>query len=101
MEHIGNFEVTVDNEGKDTVLNVSQVVSFDFSCFKNQEVEFMVLNPYDYRWSTYILKSNINSTLNIKNYNLMKLFVQYNEEELKFAVRCWRGVSKCCYNKRW
>ena len=34
--HIGNLEVTVDNEGKDTVLNVSQVVWFDLAALKSR-----------------------------------------------------------------
>lgn len=86
--HIGDLAVTVDNEGKDTILNVSQVVWFNSSAIKSRS------GVYDINSSCIdevleVLKSNIISSYKYKKFTTYnETICQYNERRVEICSKC-------------
>lgn len=85
---IGNLAVTVDNEGKDTVLNVSQVVWFDSSAIKSRSGVYNV-DTFCIDEVLSLLKSNINSSYKYKKFTTYnETICQYNERRVEICSKC-------------
>ena len=87
---IGNFQVTVDSDGKEVVLNVSQIVYFDYK-------EKHRAGVYDPNLSTIeevleTLKNNINSYSYKKFTTYDANICQYDERRVEICSAC---VSVC------
>ena len=86
--HIGNLAVTVDNEGKDTVLNLSQVVWFDSTATKSRSGVYNIDSSCLDEVLT-LLKSNINSSYKYKKFTTYnETICQYNERRVEICSKC-------------
>jgi ferredoxin len=85
--HIGNLAVTVDNEGKDTVLNLSQVVWFDSTATKSRSGVYNIDSSCLDEVLT-LLKSNINSYKYKKFTTYNETICQYNERRVEICSKC-------------
>lgn len=85
--HVGAFEVTVDNEGKDTVLKVSQIVWFDAS------EAFDRAGIYDPSQSSLsiVMENLLNNT---QNYSYRQ-FLTYDNSICQYHERREEICSKC------
>lgn len=86
--HIGNLSITVDDEGKDVVLNVSQIVWFDAKQEGNKQSGCFDPNETSIEEVVQTIKQNINSYEYKKITIYDKNICQYNERREVICSKC-------------
>jgi ferredoxin len=86
--HIGNLSVTVDDEGKDVVLNVSQIVWFDAKQIGLNQSGTFDPNLSSIEEVVSTLKENINSYSYKKFTTYDKNICQYHERRDEICSKC-------------